>query len=177
MSTIAQKLAEAGKHVVSLLAERDAPACTNVSRAEAQAALSAQVDSWHERAAERISNDLQRLAAGQSIDMMAPADTFGYQMSADVLLKEHAEDVRAYLTFGIGKAAMLKRFAPLIEQMPEGLDASARTAHLADIEAQIVQAEVLEESLIREAEAEGIEIDPRPGQRAEAAILIGFGEL
>lgn len=152
------------------------PANAHASRAEVEAALIAQIDDWHDQATDRIASDLAQLAAGHSsVELLAPVNV-GFALEPSVAFLEQASDTRAWIVFALGKTEMLKRFKPLLDQMPEGLDIKEREAHLANIQRQIIRAEVEEERLLLEVEAQGILVDPRPGQRAEAAILIGYGE-
>jgi hypothetical protein len=172
------KLQKIAEQIAALEAQREDSACTRASRAELQAALVAQIDAWHEHAAGRIADDLQRLAAGDDTDRMLMGEPHEYGVPVEHIpqaLSHQSMDTRAWLTFAIGKEAMLARFKPLVEEMPLGLDAEARAERMADIERQIVALEVRENALILETEAQGLIVDPRPGQRPHAAILIGFG--
>jgi hypothetical protein len=175
-TTALKKLDVLRGQIAALEAERLEPALVCVPRATVRAAISAQIDTWHAHAAERVAQDLQRMAAGNAVDLLGAADTFGYKVDPLTLIDAQAVDTRAWLTLAAGKGAMLERFEPLLAEMPDGLDSTERAKRLAEIDRQIVAAEVREEALIREAEGQGIVIDPRPGQRAEASILIGFGD-
>lgn len=176
MSNIIKKIDEARQQITKLENLLADPANAHASRAELEAAMVLQIEAWHDQATERVSSDLQRIAAGDHLAELLAPEVRDFPLDPHVALNEVVSETRAWITLVTGKAEMLKRFKPLLDQMPAGFDAKERAAHLANIRRQIVQAEVLEEQLLREAEAQDILVDPRPGQRAEAAILIGYGE-
>lgn len=175
MNATLKTLDSTREHIAALEAQLLEPIHAQASREEVRSMLSAQIDAWHDHASERLSNDLQRMAAGASVDLLAPED-HGFALEPSYALIAQVQDARAWLTFAIGKKEILARFRPLLDNVPEGVDAATRADLAVVIQRQIVDAEVLEESLIRQAEAEGIEVDPRRGQRPEAAIVIGWGE-
>lgn len=176
-NTTTEKIASTREQIAALLAQLTHPTQVQASRAEVEADIVAQIDTWHTRGAEQMSADLRKIAAGKYVDLMGPAETFGYGADPLATIDTHAQDARGWLTFAIGKEAMLARFKPMLDALPEGIDAAARARRIADIQRQIIALEVREEALLREADDEGAEWDPRHGQRAEAAILIGYGDV
>lgn len=173
MTTTVKKIAEVRAQIVGLEAQLNAPEHSSLSRAELAATVASLVDKWHESAAERVADDLRLLAGGHSPDLLVgTAHEIEVQHFA---IHEQALDARTWLVFAAGKDALLARFAPLIEAAPEGLGAAERARQRADLQRKLVEAEVREEALIRQAEAEGVITIPRPGQRPEASILIGWG--
>ena len=169
------KINEVRAQIASSEGKLSAPEHSGMSRAELRETLIVQIDAWHDHATELIADGLRKMAAGDALDLLV-SSTHGYvPESLHIGVREQALDTRAWLTFAIGKETMFSRFEPLLGEMPEGLDAATRAQHLADITRQIVTAELFEEELIRKAEGDGVVIDPRPGQRPEAAILIGWG--
>jgi signal transduction histidine kinase len=175
VSNIIKKIDEARQQITKLENILCNPEHAHASRAELETALILQIAAWHDQATERVSSDLRRIAAGSTLVELLSPEVLDVALDPSVALREVVSETRAWLTFALGKAEMLKRFKPLLERMPTGFDAKERAAHLTNIQRQIVQAEVLEEQLLQEAEAQGINVDPRPGQRAEAAILLGYG--
>ncbi|MEJ8811408.1 hypothetical protein WKW77_10055 [Variovorax ureilyticus] len=166
MTNIAKKIETVREQIAALESQLADPAHVHMSRAELRDVLVSQIDEWHDRATARIADDLAALAAGDFANLLVtPTEDRGYE-----------EDVRAFMTFAIGKDAMLNRFEPLLADMPEGIDAARRAQHLAGIKAELVKLELREDELLREADAQGIAWLPRPGQRAEPAVLIGYGK-
>jgi hypothetical protein len=164
------------ENIVRLQSELASPHHTRLSHAETRAVLSTQVDDWHERATDRLRLDLSTLADGGVADQLLLPEPNPYQVNTPQAIEDSGLDNRAWLTFLLGKDAMLAKLMAVVETLPGGADAAARAAHLADIRRQIVAAEVAEEAAIRELEDQGIEWLPRLGQRAEAAILEGFAK-
>ena len=160
--------------ITALEAQLAAPENSGLSRAELRKALVAQIDAWHEQARELAADGLRKLAAGGDPDLIV--GTAHEYDAVRMAVREQAIDTRALLAFAVGKSEMLARFKPILDEMPEGLDANTRAQRLAEIRRQIVEAEVREEDLIRKAEADDVLTDPRPDQRPEAALLIGYGQ-
>ena len=163
--------------IASVQAQVDEPVNYSMSHSELAVPLEAAVEEWAARGADLVAHQLQRVGAGLGASHLLRPDASAYEHNGVVDLLRHSNDVRALMTFAVGKEAVLARLKSHIgTTMPEGLDADARAKNLADLRCQLVALEVTEEKLIREAEAQGIDWDPRPGQRPEAAILIGWGE-
>ena len=151
-----------GEQIVALEAQLAEPAHAHKSRAEMRDLLAGEVEQWLDHGADLVAIGLETLASGGHSDLLMTR----------VSDHSYAEDMRAFMTFAIGPAAMLARFEPLLAEMPEGRDAAARARHLGEIKAELVKREVREEGLLREADTPWT---PRPGQRPEAAILIRYG--
>lgn len=175
MTSITKKLDNLADQIATLESERSAPALAQASRAEIESKLRGQIESWHDAGAHAAAGALQDMVEGSGATLMLPSPRANVHHGSVVDLAAHARSVRALLTFAIGKEAMFARFEPMLDEMPEGLDAEARSIRRADLDRRLIELEVREEALLREAEAQGIVRDPRPGQRAEAAILIGYG--
>ena len=176
MKIITKKIENLRAQIADLEGERSAPVLAQKSRAEMKAMLTAVVNIWHAAGAKKGASDLQAMIeGGGAADLLLPPRSANVHGVA-VDLEAHARALRSLLTFAIGTEAMLAKFAPMLDAMPEGLDVTSRQQRKADLDRTLVELEVREEALLRDAEAQGIVLDPRPGQRAEAAILIGYGQ-
>ena len=155
--------------ITTLQAELMSPALTMPSAAELRERLVEKIDSLQAEAVDRATADLHALANE------APLELFGsdrYQHGSVPDADDAIATARLWLAFAAGKDAILAKFDPLIEAMTLGKDPEARAARIADIQRQIVAAELAEEAAILAMEAEGVEWRPRPGQRPEIAILL-----
>jgi hypothetical protein len=76
------------------------------------------------------------------------------------------------LLIALGRAGVMKRLAPLLQTLPEGLDADARRHRAEALRAEIATAERAEELAIRRAAAAGVAI-PRRGD-ADPAVVLAF---
>ena len=173
MTPLMKKLDQCRAEIAGLQGQLDEPICSQQSRAELRLTLVAQIDSWHDRAADRVAADLQKLAYGVDVDLMM-SEVQEREVAQGFALAEQAADVRAWITLAVGKEAMLARLEPRLAEMPEGVDAATRAQRCDEIARQIVECEVREEALLRQAAAQGDILDPRPGARVEAAILLGW---
>ena len=175
MSTITKKIEGVRAQIAAHQAQLDEPANTSMSRAEVSEELHGYIDTLHDDASDLMLDRIRRNAAGASIDLLTPEfneleDTRG---AVDTLAKE----TRAWLVLALGKEGMLARFKHLLDEMPEGIDAEGRAKKTADLREQLAALELKEEQHLLAADAEGIDWDPRPGQRPEFAILMGHGDV
>lgn len=174
MNSTVKKIDALRVRIADLHAQLTDPAQTSPSRTERLAEISSQVDAWHAQAEARLLEDMQ---SGGADSVMLTAHEFGIPLEhLPSALSEQAVDSRAWLTFALGKKEMVARLTTIIDRMPAGADQATRNARLNALQRDLIEAEIREEALLREAEAEGLDIDPRPDQRAHAAILIGFGK-
>lgn len=164
------------EQIASVQAQIDEPANYSMSHSELAVPLAAAVDEWAARGADLVADQVQRVGAGLGASDLLRPDARAYEHNGVVDLLRHSNDVRALTVWMVGKEAVLARLKSHIgTTMPEGLDADARAKRLADLRRQLIGLEVTEEKLIRDAEAQGIDWDPRPEQPASAAILIRHG--
>jgi hypothetical protein len=70
---------------------------------------------------------------------------------------------------------IVERLAREVPDLPDALDDAQRAARLADLAARRLKAERLEETLCRAAEAEGRQIDRRPGADPRAVLGLDRG--
>ncbi|MEJ8821437.1 hypothetical protein WKW80_05215 [Variovorax humicola] len=168
-------LTEVQASIVAINGQLADPTLTQASRAEIDTAIVAQIEAIHAAETERVVADMQKAAKGSSIDLMT-TDTYGCSVDPTLAVSMLQDNTRAWITVAVGKDAMVERFRELLAvALPEGLDAEVRAQKRADLERQLIALELREEALALEAEARGEIIDPRPGQRPHAAILVGWG--
>ncbi|MGJ7506850.1 hypothetical protein [Variovorax sp. GT1P44] len=174
MTNITKKIESVRAQIADLGEQLIDPANSSPSREELRADFCARIDLWHDEASDLMLDRIKRQAAGEDVDLLVPE--FNQYEDPRAAVDTLAKETRAWLTLAIGREGLYASFLPLLDEMPEGLDAEKRAKRLSDIRDQITALEVKEEQYLRTAEREGIEWEPRPGQRAAAAILMEDGK-
>ena len=79
-------------------------------------------------------------------------------------------DLGPLLLSVLGKGTIKKAIQPLLDYLPEGLDAPARAQRLAEIDAELLKLEIEEEAAIVGAEEAGETILRRPDARPDIVL-------
>lgn len=167
MTTVAelqQQIESVRAAISSLRAEQQTLQKQKLSRAELHAHIDRKVSAWHEEAITATRLDLQKTMVGQSIDLLtisAPRGTI---------------NLGPWLTIALGQNKTGAWLKSLTTEFPQGLDGTQWVERLAAIDTELVQACAAEEALLREADAMGHIIDPRPDADPRAALLLGWGD-
>lgn len=131
-----------------------------VSRSDLGDMIGKQVATWHARALDQVSGEIGQLVAGHGGGFMVAA------------VKGGGIDMGPWLAVAMGPEKLNAWLLPMLEQIPEGLDAKTRVKRMGEIRFALDQAGIEEEALLREAEELSCPIDPRPDADPRAALLL-----
>lgn len=166
-----KKLEAVRSEIAAVAAQSNTREATLRSRAEVRSALKALVQSMHDKAAERVAADLERLAAGIDANLLGSDAHENGQINWG--LSQLSTDFTATLVLAVGQKEIMARLEPLLEQaVPEGLSPAARQRQQSELGKKLETLELEEDRLCRLIDADGGTWDPRPGQRARLAIAM-----
>ena len=162
MRTLKQ-LEQARANVAALKTDRralaDMPA---LSRDELRQRLGMDLAQAQASAAHAVGVRLAQLAAGER--------------GGDPLLSMGAGgrvlDLAPLLAFAIGPEELLQRIEPLLAAVPEGMPSAERSRRLAELDAQILAAEITEERVVEALEAAGVPVQRRADADPRAVLAL-----
>lgn len=156
--------------IAALHADRTALQAQQRNRAAVGATVAALVDRWHAAGVDALGREIQRAAAGGPPDLMSVHGAVIIPKAPGV--SPLSLDLGPLLTALLGPKAITRALAGLLDQVPEGLDATARADRLTTIERELDRLEAEEERAIEMSELDGDPIERRPDARPEIILVL-----
>ena len=152
--------------IAALQAERRTIALQARARAEVRAEIERTVAHWSLLGAATLTREVQRAALGAAPELLT---AHGAGPAAGGVANMRL-DLGPLLVSVLGAAAVRKALLATLDAVPEGLDAEARAARLAEIDADLDRLEAEEEKLVEMSELDGDPIARRPDARPEIIL-------
>lgn len=152
--------------IAALQAERRTIALQARTRADVRAEIERTVAHWSDRGAATLTREVQRAALGAAPDLLT---AHGAGPAAGGVAHVRL-DLGPLLVSVLGASAVRKALLATLDSVPEGLDAEARAARLAEIDAELDRLEGEEEKLVEMSELDGDPIARRVDARPEIIL-------